>query len=333
VSNPQISFREIADVIKRRKLFVILPPLITTIVCTIGAFLVPRMYESSIRILVQSSEVKNPLTTLVNAMSERSEDPLNTFDEIIFSQKSIWQLMDSLGIETRSRSEAEKRSLFVKIHDNIQTKVQPHESFTITFYSNNPVQAQRGATILAEIFIQTVAALKNQKNQLTVEFYQKKLDEFQQQLERSQRQIVSTMRSRAQSSPNGNMYLYTRLDQLEQQIRDVESKKKENEQNLNVTRLSPEGILDKSGRQALFELQRSEAPYSTDLLTLLTNYEEKLEKYTPRHPEVTKVGSQIMDLLGRIGLALQSIINKQSVQLSNNGSDNEFIDRTGAGPG
>jgi uncharacterized protein involved in exopolysaccharide biosynthesis len=48
---------------------------------------------------------------------------------------------------------------------------------------------------------------------------------------------------------------------------------------------------------------------------LLSTYEDALAKYTPRHPEVTKVGTQIVELLGRIGTALQSDMNRQRSRL------------------
>jgi len=322
VSNSQINLREIINVVKRRKMILLLPPVIVTVICTTAAFLLPRMYESSIRILVQRSEVKNPLTAIANAMSESAiDDPLSSFDEIIYSQKVIGQLIDSLGLAANMYTEAERRSLHVKVYKNIQTKVQQQESFTITYLSDNPHQAQRGASVLADIYIQTVTMAKNQRNQLTVEFYQAKLEEFQQKLEASQRQMVSKIRGRAQSSPNGNMYLYTRLDQLDQQIRDAEARIKENEQNLATTLALPEQISTTSGLQTLFELQRIEVPYSIELRALLKNYEEILSKYTPKHPEATKISTQIIELLDRIGIALRAEIGKKKGQIADFRSD------------
>jgi polysaccharide biosynthesis transport protein len=322
VNNSQITFREIINVIKRRKMILILPPVIVTVICTIAAFLLPRMYESSIRILVQRTEVKNPLTAIANAMSESStDDPLSSFDDIIYSQKVVGQLIDSLGLADNLHKEADRRSLHVAIQKNIQTKVQPGESFTITYFSNNPSQAQRGANLLADIFIQTVTTAKNQRNELTVEFYKTKLEEFQKKLEVSQRQIVSKMRGRAQSSPNGNMYLYTRLDQLDQQIRETEGKIKDNEQNLAATTALPEQISTATGLQNLFELQRTGVPYSLELSTLLKNYEEILSKYTPKHPEATKMSAQITELLDRIGIALRAETQKKKTQLADLQSD------------
>jgi uncharacterized protein involved in exopolysaccharide biosynthesis len=315
VSTPQINLREIINVVRRRKYHIIFPFSLTVIICVLAVFMLPRLYESSIRILVQRTEVANPLTTLANAMSEGVDDPLKTFDEIIFSQKTIGQLIDSLGLGKNIQTEAERRSLFVSVYNHIQIKVQLRESFTITFSSDNPVLAQRGATVLASIFIQTITAAKSQKYQATVDFYQSKLDEYQKNLDQSQRQMISDLRGRARTTPDGNMYLYTRLDQQEQRIRELEGRNREDEQNLNITNDLPQQISTTAGRQSLFELQRSQVPYANDLRTLLANYEEILSKYTPKHPEATKAANQIIDVLERISVALRAEINKQKSQL------------------
>ena len=284
--------------------------------CVVAAYMLPRMYESSIRILVQRTGVQNPLATLQNAMTDEADDPLRILDEIIYSQKTIGELIDTLGLGTNIRSEGESRALRVKIRSNIQTKVQPQESFTITYYSDRPDQAQRGATILANIFIRTVSRSRNEQNALTVDFYQQKLNEFQQKLDASQQKMIATLRGRTQSSPGANMFMYTRLDQLDQQILDLDGRVKDNEQNLVNVQSLPKQVPTKAGRQALFELQRNQVPYALDLRTALASYEDILAKYTPKHPEAIELENQIDELLDRIGVALTSEIAKQKSQLA-----------------
>lgn len=312
----QLRFKDIFAILRRRKLMLILPPVLITIIAGVGAYMLPRMYESSIKILIQKAEVQNPLTSLANAMTMRDDDPLRSFDEIIYSYRTISQLMDSLGIAKNITNEVERRTIMSKIKNNIQTRIQARESFSITYFADNPLQAQRGAQVLAEIFIQTSGNTKNQKNQLTVEFYQKKLDEFQAKMDETQKQMVSALKQRAQTTPGVNTFLYTRVDQLDQQIRDTEAKMREYDANLKQVRAvsSQSGI--RSGRQLLFELQRSDIPYAIELRSLLNLYDDVTAKYTPQHPEVVKVESRITELLERIRVALTTEISKQKEQIS-----------------
>ena len=315
MGNSQISLREIILVLKRRKMLLIIPPVVVTILCVGAAIVLPRLYESSIRILVQSSEVQNPLANLEKAMTDGSDDPLKILDDIVYSQKTIGQLIDSLHLAENIHNEAASRALQVKVRSNIQLKVEPRESFTITYYANDPVSAQRGATILANIFIQTVSAAKNQKNELTVEFYKSKLAEFQQKLEESQQQMVARMRENSDVAPSGSVFLYGRLDQIDQQILELDSRQRENEKSLASTVALSRQISTKTGREGLFELQRSQVPYATELRSLLASYEDVLTKYTSKHPEAVELERQIADLLDRIGLALNGEISREKSQL------------------
>ncbi|MDP1676625.1 MAG: Wzz/FepE/Etk N-terminal domain-containing protein [Bacteroidota bacterium] len=316
MSKAQVKIKDIAAIIRRRKFFLFLPPIIMTIISITGAYMLPRMYESSIRILVQRTEVQNPLASLANAMTSRDDDPLRSFDDIIFSQRTISQLIDSLDLAKNITNEAEFRVLMVKVRNNIQTKVQPRESFSITYASDNPVQAQRGATILADIFIQTRSTTKNKKNELTVDFYQKKLDEYSQKLENSQKNMVSLLKQRAKGTPGANTFLYTRVEQFDQQIHDIGITIKQYEGNLAQVKTLPSLIGSKLARQSLFELQRSDVPYSIELRSQLSMYDEVSSKYTPKHPEVVKVESRILELLERIRVALGSEISKFKSQIN-----------------
>ncbi len=314
MSNAQVKIKEITAIIRRRKKLLFIPPIIMTIISVTGAYMLPRMYESSIGILVQRSEVQNPLTSLANAMTLRDDDPLRSFDEIIYSQRTIEQLIDSLDLAKNFKTEAEFRSLLAKTRNSIQTRVQARESFGITYVSDNPVQAQRGATVLADIFIQTRSNTKNRKNELTVAFYQKKLDEYSQKLENSQKQIVSVLRMRAQNTPGANLFLYTRVEQFDQQIHDIGIKIKQYEGYRGQVQSLPSSIGTKLARQTLFELQRSDVPYAIELRTLLSQYDDVSSKYTPKHPEVLKVEDRMLELLERIRAALSSEIVKMKAQ-------------------
>jgi polysaccharide biosynthesis transport protein len=314
MNKAQMKLKDVFSIIRRRKWFLIIPPVIVTIISGAGAFMLPRMYESSIKILVQKTEVQNPLTSLANAMTMRDDDPLRSFDEIIYSYRTLSQLMDSLGF-SKNISEVERRTLMVKVKNSIQTSTQARESFSITYFSNDPIQAQRGASVLADIFIQTRGNSKNQKNELTVAFYQKKLDEFQGKLDATRGQMISLLRQRAQGTPGVNNFLYTRIDQLEQEMRETEGKIKDFQNNLKLLRSLSSEISTPMGRQLLFELQRSDVPYAIELRSLLSSYDDVSAKYTPQHPEVVKVESKITELLERMRVALGTEISKQESEL------------------
>ncbi len=311
-----ITFAELVSVVKRRKMLLLLPPLAVTALCVAVTFFLPRMYESSTRLLVQRTEVANPLTNLANAMMQTDDDPLQYFDEIISSRRTIEALIDSLGIQSGLEKETDRRLLGEAIRSRIKTRTHSRESFSITFQDTDPVRAKRGVEVLTNIFIHTVSKTKNQRNEMTVRFYEEKLNEFRSKYEESQRQFLTTLRQSSRGTTGANNYLYTRLDQLEEQIQDAEKNKGENVRRLEILQNIPDLMGTNEGRQNLYELQRSNIPYVENLRPLLATYDQVTQRYTSKHPEVLNIQSQILTVLDRMRVALNSELAKQESQLN-----------------
>ncbi|MGE5314917.1 MAG: GumC family protein [Acidobacteriota bacterium] len=305
----QFSLRDISGLIRRRIKLLVIPPLVVTALAVGAAFQLPRMYESSTSILVQRNEVANPISGMTSAapVYQMEDDPLRFIDEIIFSRKTIEMLMDSLGVEYRNLSERSRRKLVDDRTSNIKIQRQARESFSIVYADNDPARAQRGAAVLADLFIQATSLANNQRNEVTVRFYEQKLEEFRQKLEQSQEQLMPKLRDRMQDTPGANAY----LNDVERQMRESDGRTKELKHDLAMIRELPEDLGSKSARQTLFELSRLDIPYAGELRTLVTRHDDALERYTMQHPEVAKVQASIMEMLERMIGGLQTEIAKQ----------------------
>lgn len=292
----------------------IFPPVVITLLCAIGSIFLPRMYESTIRILIQRSDVVNPLTSLANAMNQKNDDPLRSFDEIIYSQRTFERLMDSIGISSEINGEVAKRSMMVKIKSSIQTKMQEGESFTITYQNSDPFRAQRGASVLANIFISTITNAKNERNELTVEFYNKKLEEFRTKMDINQKILLKGMKGN-NANQGENSFLYNRVDQMDSKIHELQTRAKEYQSMMDALSPFPSAMRTKDGKQTLFEIQRSDAPYATDLKPLLNAYDDVTARYTAEHPEVLKIETQILAVLDRMNVAIKTELDKKNNEI------------------
>ncbi len=114
--------------------------------------------------------------------------------------------------------------------------------------------------------------------------------------------------------PAESRALYAQLETIERQINDVDARVKTYQQELAVLRTSPEAFRTDSGKQALYDLQRAEIPYAGDLRVLMTKYDDYIRRYTAKYPEVSKLETQIADLLVRMQSSLQSELAKQNPQ-------------------
>lgn len=321
MTSSEFSLRDLLSVIRRRKKLLIVPPLLLTVLSAIGAFTISRMYESSIHMLVQRSQVRNPITGF---FTDDRNDPTTTFQDIIISTETIGQLMDSLGLTSSITTEIERRQLVEKLRSCITTKVSEDESITISFMDDDPYRAHRGVLALTNIFVAIGSGVKDKQNELMVEFYQKKVEEFREKFEMSQARILPTIGEQIKKNTSAT----ASTKKIDQQIEDSGKKLKELMTGLDMIKnFGLNDLATKEGRQTLYELQRSDIPFALDLKKALTHYEEMSERYTTKHPDISKAASDILDLLERIQLAAQREINRLNADLlSFRDQRNEFVD-------
>ena len=104
----QFRLRDLIGILKRRWKVILIPPVIVTAVCVGVAYNIPRMYESSIHLLVQRNQMRNPFAPFV---PPGSDDELRSFNEIINSTQTMERLVDSLGLRSSIKNEVQRRAV------------------------------------------------------------------------------------------------------------------------------------------------------------------------------------------------------------------------------
>ena len=307
----QFTVDEILAVLRRRRKLFFLPIIVVSTVCTLGAFLLPRKYDSSTTILVERDEVLNPLISFTMAVTMASEDRLRSLNEIIFSRATVEALIDTLGLSRSVLTEADKQELIKKFKKNIETGQSGSDSFTLTYTDEDPLRAQRGVQFLANHFIRTRLRVENERNENAVRFFEAKLDDVREKFESSQRELVSLMRQRITEMPSESRTLYTRLDESEKEIDDIDATSRTYARALQVLQQFPQAFRSEAGTKQLYDLQREELPFAEELSALMSKYEEATRRYTDKYPEVQKLQTQILDVLKKMKAALQMEIGKQ----------------------
>jgi succinoglycan biosynthesis transport protein ExoP len=310
----QVTIEELQRVIRRRWKLLLFTSLIVIIIAVVGAYTLPRKYVSTTKILVQRDETLNPLVSFSMAVTLASEDRLRTFNEIIFSRRMSQMIVDTLDLDKGVKSAAERDALIKSVERNIEIDRRGSDSFGIIYTDTDPVRAQRAASLIADYFIRTNTEVENRRNELTVQFFQKKLDEYREKFEESQMEFVSVLKQRVDSIPTETHALYGKLDDTNKKLSDIERRVQSYKQALDVLRMYPDSLHTEHGMQALFELQREDLPFVSDLHSLLVKYDESTRRYTSKYPEVEKLESEILDVLERIRLAIVSEISKQENQ-------------------
>lgn len=310
----QLTLHEIFSLFRRRRKFFYIPVVIITLLSIVGAFLLPRKYESSTTILVQRDEIPNALLGFEIARAMASEDRLRTFNEILYSRAILLQLIDSLGYGEKAKTESQRQSLVTALTNLIETERRGSDSFRLTFTDDDPQLAKRAVELISKLFIEKLTSVENQKSERSVEFFENKLAEARDKFEASQKQVLTNIGRRLNTLPTESRALYTQMETIEKQIADMDIKLKVNQQGYNILRTSSLSLRDEQNRNTLYELQRLDLPFSQELGSLLSRYDDFLRRYTPQYPEVQKIESQLPELLERIKLASESEIRKMNSQ-------------------
>ena len=315
----QLSAKEVLAMFRRRKKYLVLPALLVTTLCVLGAFILPRKYESSTTIMVQRDEVLNPLMNFTMAVSTASEDRLRTFNEIVYSKATIQVLIDSLNLGGSIHSEFDRQELIKTIRKNIQTERPGPTTFRIAYLDVDPVRARQAVQLMASHFIQTVLRVENQRNELAVEFYEAKLEELKQKFETIEGQMVAELRSDISEMPTEGRTISGRIDETDSQIGVIDERIKNYQRAMTPLQSATDQVGSDAGKEALFELVRLDIPYAGDMRTLVQKYDELTRRYTYRYPEVQKIQKQITDLLA----IMRSSIDDEIAKLRKNRWDIE----------
>ena len=313
MTNAQTSFEEIIDIFRRRKLALIIPVVILTVLGTIGGFIMPKRFESSTTILVQGQGVLNPLVNYTMAVAMQPDDQLSNFNEIVYSTPIIEALMDSLGLGQGGKTELEKQQQVKAVMKSIKTDRNGSDSFTMSFYSNSPETAQKAVSVLAELFIQTKSGFENTKNDFAVQFFAQRLDSLRDKFEESQQELVNSMKQHVTSLPEGDRELYSNISDKDKDIGSLETTVSNYQQALNIlkkTLSSTSGPLD---MKSLYEIPLLGVPYADQVQTTLTKYDQMRRTYTDQYPDVQDARANVLQLLGRTEEIIESdITTKQN---------------------
>jgi len=308
----QITLRDIITIFRRRRKFLVIPAVVITVLSTVGAFLMSNKYESAITILVQKDEILNPLISYQMAVAMTSEDRLRTFNEIITSYTMMKMLRDSLYAEDESEDgELDEQAALDAMRKKITTERRGSDSFRISFISSDPVRAQAAVALLADQFTKTILNVEGQRNEATVDFFEKKLAEIKTKFEASQQKVVAAVQARINVLPQDTRDLYGRLEGVQRQLVDFDSRMELYKEKLGDLKQFPAAITTESGIQTLYNLQRANIPFADDLKTMLGKYDDITRKYKGRYPAVLRMEAQLSDLLVRIQNAIEIEMRKQ----------------------
>ncbi len=296
----------------------IIPPIIVTVICVVGAFLLPKEYESSTTILIQRNEVLNQL---MSSMGEEvsSDDRLGItiadINQIVYSQPVIEQLIDSLGMRNMALTKGADDRLVKNLIMSIKTETPGFNLFAITYHDTNPIRTQRALALLKDLITQKLLEMENQKNEFAVQFFEEKVNEAQQKFLESQDNLISLLKQRVNQLPAGDRGLYDQLSHNDTRIDETQDLLNGYRSSLDiVTKILDSGV-NPNNLHDLNQLQLANIRFASELRASMDNYDQLSQIYTPEYPGVNKAKKDVEDKLAKVRDGLESAISEDRSQL------------------
>ena len=315
-SNVQIDLKDYWAILLRRKILLILPVVIIPLIAFAVSFFLPRTYASSVMILYNEQSILPP--TVERELEGRQQvvrvdvrDRQESFHNQITSTKFLRRLIAVLDMPIPDRIKrivAETKSSFPEISENelaetiladelrykVQVQFTTQDLFRLSFSASSPIEAQKRAKALADIFIeeslaQELAGVKSNiaftEEQLSL--YRDKLKAAEDRLRDFRKQLLV---SEAEEDTSGFdlRQIDSAIDALDLKISTLESQKTDLRgalisENIDMNTLNlPEDIRSDEDR----------------LLTTISTLTDLLTRYSWRDPKVLNLNEEARILLG-----------------------------------
>ncbi|HPP45426.1 MAG TPA: Wzz/FepE/Etk N-terminal domain-containing protein, partial [Methanomassiliicoccaceae archaeon] len=289
----QINVQDIIDALVKKWHWVTIPLLIFLFV---GAWLyvvLPRKYEATTLILVQPQEI--PSAYVAATVSSGIEERLRTLSQEVMSRSNLENIIMEMDLFREDRAQGVSMDILVaSMRKNIEVSTVggsrgQTSSFTITYRGQDPWKVAEVTNRLASFFIESHLRLRAKQASETTLFLEKQLGELKALLQEQEDRVKEYR----------NRYMGELPEQLTSNISTISGLQVRLE---SVQASLTEALSARLMLQSQLSQMESDEPGATlsqrgqRLLVLRSELEEARARYTPEHPSIKTLESQIREL-------------------------------------
>lgn len=329
-----VDLREYWQIIRKRKILIVLPFLIVLLIAVGGSFILIPSYESSTAVMIAQIElfsrsVKDivPQVDMSRLSREEREQRLATIRNQIISSGYLRRLIYELGLDQApnvvklaakakaqfpdlSEQELRERILIDLLRKKIKVEFKGENLVEITVSSNTPKLAADMSRTLAQIFIEESlkyelfavrGALDFSDEQLAI--YKKKLEESEDKLRRfKQETLKSSIDDKIANQDNINEVVSVR-DATKLELNETEDE-------LKFLKKSVES----GAHKPILTYSNELSSLNSDLLSQVRLYSDLLARYSWKDAKVMSLNQKIGNTLEEIEKEINGIAPEQYTQ-------------------
>ncbi len=296
----EMNMNDYLSILKRRKWWIIIPGLIGPVVAYVVSIFIPPTYTSQTTVLVDPQRVPWVQSVVSDTLNQR----LATMKDQILSRTQLQPLIEKYKLYQADKVPME--DLIDKMRKNITVKPLANtmgaaatgvSGFTVAFSADDPHVAQQVTGQLLSMFIEQNVKIRSTRAQDTTDFFDSQLQDAKQKLDDKDKKLADFKRRNMGQLPGTEGTILAQLTATNSQYEAVTQMLSRASQDKQFA----ESMLANQVQAWKASQQSGVNPQTIDaqLASLENQLIDLQAKYTPDHPDVLKIKSQIEQLKTR----------------------------------
>lgn len=304
-----MNLQDYVAILQRRKTLLLLPFVVIFLPALIVAFILPPVYQSKATILVEGQGIPQEFveTTVTGFVQER----VQAIAHRLLTESKLRQVVEKFDLYPDQRSPETMPDILARMRNAIKIEMVDVEinnpskrdyrstvasvSFTVSFDYKDPLLAQKVTNELVDLFLEENQKVRTQKTEEVTEFLKQEAGKYQQQISEIEKRLAAFKQANIELLPersdlnlNFANQISTQLDQADQRIRSLEGQVASLQSQLSMTEPNLPTQSSLGTKPLLSPAQQ--------LKSLQAEYIQAREKYSPEHPDIKRLKSQIAAL-------------------------------------
>lgn len=289
--------QDLFDILKRRKLSIVVTAAVIFAVSAVTAFMLPPKYRSSSTILIEEQEV--PRDFVNTTVTSYADQRLQTINQRIMGTDRLLEIVKKFNLYPDLRDKWTTEEIVAKLREDIQLKtisadvIDPRSgmprpatiAFTLAYQGESPKVVQQVAGELASLYLAENLATRERQSQGTSAFLQEEQNAVKAQLARVDAKIadfkqrnVTALPELAQVNLQVAMTVENDLVRLAEQLRSLRERE-------SATRTRLESVSSDAASQD-----------KARLAELRVKLGELKTRLTDEHPDVVKTRNELAEV-------------------------------------